>query len=99
MVHILQFIIQLLNILNYNSSLLLPLSVISNQCIEFSKGLYALLMAQDHQTAFLQVTNEVHIQLSIPIIQPIVTLDVGHLLSGETQRKSSYLWPYTWPQP
>ena len=92
-------IIQLLNTLKYNNSPLLPLSAISNQRIEFTKGLYAPLMAQDHQTAFLQVTNEIHIQSSIPIIQPIFTLDAGHPLSGETQRKSSCLWPYTWPQP
>ena len=78
---------------------LLPFSAVSNQRIEFTKGLFALIMAQDHQTAFLQVTNEIHIQSSISIMQPIFTLDVGHPLSGETQRKSSYLWPYTWPQP
>ena len=90
---------QLLNILKYNNSLLLPFSAISNKRIEFTKGLFALFMAQNHQTAFLQLTNEIHIQSSIPIIQPIFTLDVGHLLSGETQRKSSYLWPFTWPQP
>lgn len=53
------------------------LSAISNQSINFTKGLFALLMAQDHQTAFLQVTNEIHIQSSIPIIQPIFTLDVS----------------------
>ena len=93
---------QLLNIFKHNNSLLLPFRAISNQRIEFTKSLLALLMAQDHRTAFLQVTNEIHIQSSIPIIQPIFTLDVGHPLSDlsrETERKSSYLWPYTKSQP
>ena len=69
---------QLLNILKYNNSHFLPCSAISNQRIEFTKGLFALLMAQDHQTVFLQVANEIHIKSSTPIIQPIFTLDVGH---------------------
>ena len=49
---------QLLNIFKYNNSLLLPFSAISNQWIEFTKGLLALLMAQDHQTACLQVIHD-----------------------------------------
>ena len=69
---------QVLNILKYNNSLLLPFSAISNQRIKFTEGLFALLPSQDDQTACLQVTNEIHIQSGIPIIQPIFTLYVGH---------------------
>ena len=37
--------------------------------------------------------------ISYPYCPTNLYLDVGHPLLGETQRKSSYLWPDTWPQP
>ena len=70
----------------HNNSLLLQSSAISNQCIEFTKGLFAFLMATAHQTLFLHVTSEIYVQSCIPIIQSFNCLNFSHPLLGETQR-------------
>ena len=63
---------------DFHKSLHILFSAISGQCIEFNQGLLALLMAQDHRTAFLQVTNEIIILPDFLFSQSILRLNAGH---------------------
>ena len=67
--------------------------------IEFDQGLFALLMAQAHRTAFLQVTNEILFLPDNLYYESILHLKNGHPLLGAQQCTTTFLWPAFWPQP